>query len=85
MLDIASSSGIRADARRGRRSDRVYGAAGSLRAGFIPASHAAWWILMACSGLVLVLGYLATTRRAAESAQHVAAALNPEALIEHTH
>ena len=58
---------------------------GSLRAGFIPASHAAWWTLMACSGLVLVLGYLATTRRAAESAQHVAAALNPEALIEHTH
>ena len=61
------------------------GAAGSLRAGFIPASHAAWWTLMACSGLVLVLGYLATTRRAAESAEHVAAALNPEALIEHTH
>ena len=61
------------------------GASGSLRAGFIPASHAAWWTLMACSGLVLVLGYLATTRRAAESAQHVAAALNPEALIEHTH
>jgi EmrB/QacA subfamily drug resistance transporter len=61
------------------------GAAGSLHTGFIPASHAAWWTLTACSGLVLLLGFLATTRRARESARHVAAALNPEALIGHNH
>lgn len=62
----------------------VAGAAGSLRTGFIPASHAAWWTLTACSGLVLVLGFLATTGRARESARQVAAALNPEALTGHT-
>lgn len=61
------------------------GAAGSLHTGFIPASHAAWWTLTACSGLVLLLGFLATTRRARESARHVAAALNPEALTGHNY
>jgi EmrB/QacA subfamily drug resistance transporter len=61
------------------------GATGPLRTGFIPASHAAWWAMTACSGLVLLLGFLATTRRARESARHVAAALNPEALIGHNH
>jgi len=61
------------------------GADRSLRTAFIPASQAAWWTLTACSGLVLLLGYLASTRRAAESARHVAAALNPEALTGHTH
>lgn len=60
------------------------GAAGSLHAGFISASHDAWWTLTACSGLALLLGFLATTRRAHESAQRVAAHLNPEALLEHT-
>jgi len=61
------------------------GATGPLRTGFIPASHAAWWAMTACSGLVLLLGFLATTRRARESARNVAAALNPEALIGHNH
>jgi MFS family permease len=60
-------------------------AGGPPHAGFIAASHAAWWALTACSGLVLLLGFLATTRRAAESAQQVAAALNPEALTGHNH
>jgi EmrB/QacA subfamily drug resistance transporter len=60
-------------------------AGGPPHAGFVPASHAAWWALTACSGLVLLLGFLATTRRAAESARQVAAALNPEALIDHNH
>ncbi len=61
------------------------GTAGSPHTGFISASHAAWWTLTACSGLVLLLGFLATTRRARESARRVAAALNPEALIGHNH
>jgi EmrB/QacA subfamily drug resistance transporter len=63
----------------------VAGAAvGSLQAGFIPASHAAWWTLTACSGLALLLGFLATTRRAHESARRVAVDLNPEALSDST-
>jgi MFS family permease len=60
------------------------GAAGSLHAGFISASHAAWWTLTACSGLALLLGFLATTSRAHESARRVAVGLNPEALPDRT-
>ena len=45
------------------------------------ASHPAWWTLTACGAAVLVLGSLATTRRAAESARRTAAQLNPEALV----
>jgi MFS family permease len=60
------------------------GAAGSLRAGFTSASHPAWWVVTACSGLVLLLGFLATTSRARESARRVAAELNPEALAGDT-
>jgi EmrB/QacA subfamily drug resistance transporter len=41
---------------------------------------ASWWLLAACGGVVLVLGFLATTRRANESARRTAAELNPEAL-----
>jgi EmrB/QacA subfamily drug resistance transporter len=58
------------------------GAAGPLRAGFTSAARPAWWALTACSGMVLVLGFLATTARARESARRTAAELNPEALIE---
>jgi hypothetical protein len=60
------------------------GAAGSLPAGFTSASRPAWWLLTACSGLVLLLGFLATTRRSRESARRIAAELNPEALAGHT-
>ncbi len=60
------------------------GAAGSLRAGFTSASQAAWWTLTACSSLVLLLGVLATTKRARASARRTAVELNPEALGEHT-
>jgi EmrB/QacA subfamily drug resistance transporter len=60
------------------------GAAGSLRAGFTSASRPAWWLLTACSGLVLLLGFLATTHRSRESARRIAAELNPEALAGHT-
>jgi MFS family permease len=44
------------------------------------ASHPAWWTLTACGGVVLVLGFLATTRQAKESARRTAVQLNPEAL-----
>jgi EmrB/QacA subfamily drug resistance transporter len=45
-----------------------------------PASHAAWWTLTGCGAIVLVLGLVAGSRRAGESARRTAAALNPEAL-----
>jgi MFS family permease len=59
--------------------------------GAIVASHAsasglsagsppAWWTLTACAGVVLVLGFVATTSRAKASARRTAATLNPEAL-----
>jgi EmrB/QacA subfamily drug resistance transporter len=44
------------------------------------ASHPAWWVLTACCGVVLVLGFVSTAPRAAASAQRTAAELNPEAL-----
>ena len=49
-------------------------------AGLSAASRPGWWTLTACSALVLLLGVVATTRRASESAQRTAAELNPEAL-----
>jgi MFS family permease len=59
-------------------------AAQPLGAGFISASHAAWWTITACSGLVLVLGLLASTSRAYESARRVAADLNPDPASQDT-
>jgi EmrB/QacA subfamily drug resistance transporter len=52
----------------------------SVHAGLASASHPAWWALTACGGVVLVLGYVATSSAANESARRTAAALNPEAL-----
>ncbi len=49
-------------------------------AGFATATHAAWWILAACGAVVLVLGLVATSRRALASARRTAAELNPEML-----
>jgi MFS family permease len=49
-------------------------------AGLALATHPAWWTLAACGGVVLVLGLMATTPRANESARRTAAELNPEAL-----
>ena len=45
------------------------------------ASHPAWWVLTACGAAVLVLGLLATSARAKESARRTAVELNPEALV----
>jgi EmrB/QacA subfamily drug resistance transporter len=50
-------------------------------AGLASATHPAWWTLAACGGLVLVLGHVATTKRARESARLTAAELNPEVLV----
>ena len=47
---------------------------------FAAASHAAWWVLTGCSAVVLVLGLVATTRWAAESARRTAIGINPEFL-----
>ncbi len=55
-------------------------AGGSVDAGLSSASHPAWWMLTACGGAVLLLGFLATTSRAGESARRTAVELNPEAL-----
>jgi hypothetical protein len=52
-----------------------------LSAGVSAASLPAWWTLTACGGVVLVLGLLATTTRAGESARRTAAEPNPEALV----
>ena len=59
-------------------SSQVKGSA--VGSSFASASHAAWWTLSACGAVVLVLGVVATSRRALESARRTAAELNPEAL-----
>jgi EmrB/QacA subfamily drug resistance transporter len=53
---------------------------GSVDPSLFSASAPAWWTLAACGGVVLVLGLVATTSRAGESARRTAAQLNPEAL-----
>jgi EmrB/QacA subfamily drug resistance transporter len=53
---------------------------GSVHADLAAASHLGWWILAGCGAVVLVLGIVATSRRAVESARRTAIELNPEAL-----
>jgi MFS family permease len=53
----------------------------SIHADLSSAMHPAWWTLVACGAVVLVLGIVATSARAKESARHTAAELNPEALV----
>jgi EmrB/QacA subfamily drug resistance transporter len=53
---------------------------GSLHADLSSASPPGWWTLSACGAVVLLLGFMATSSRAKESARRTAAALNPEAL-----
>jgi hypothetical protein len=45
---------------------------GSVRTGFVPASHAAWWVIAGCSGAVLVLGAATTGRWASGTAARTA-------------
>jgi hypothetical protein len=56
-------------------------ASGLVGSGFASASHAAWWTLSACGAVVLVLGVVATSRGALESARRTAVELNPEVLV----
>jgi EmrB/QacA subfamily drug resistance transporter len=53
----------------------------SAHADLSAASHPGWWTLTACGAVVLLLGLLATTKRAVASARSTAAQLNPEALV----
>jgi EmrB/QacA subfamily drug resistance transporter len=52
-------------------------AGSALGAGFAESSHAGWWVLTGCGAVVLLLGFVATSRRAAASAERTAAELNP--------
>ncbi|HWD55610.1 MAG TPA: DHA2 family efflux MFS transporter permease subunit [Acidimicrobiales bacterium] len=54
---------------------------GSFGVNFAAASHAGWWTLAACGAIVLVLGVVATSRWALESARRTATELNPEVLV----
>jgi EmrB/QacA subfamily drug resistance transporter len=45
------------------------------------ATHPAWWMLVGCGAVVLLLAFRATSGRATASARRTAAELNPEALI----
>jgi EmrB/QacA subfamily drug resistance transporter len=47
------------------------------RAGFVAASHPAWFVLAGCGVIVFVLGLVTTSRRAQESAARTAALLTP--------
>jgi MFS family permease len=51
---------------------------GSLQHGLAAASHAGWWTLAGCGGVVLALGVVATSQRALETARLTAAELNPD-------
>jgi EmrB/QacA subfamily drug resistance transporter len=54
----------------------------SVREDLPSAGPAGWWALTACGGVVLLLGFLATSGRAIASARRTAAQLNPEALAD---
>jgi EmrB/QacA subfamily drug resistance transporter len=55
-------------------------AGASVHADLSAASHPGWWTLTGFGAVVLLLGLMATTSRAGESARRTAAALNPETL-----
>jgi EmrB/QacA subfamily drug resistance transporter len=50
----------------------------SLHTGLASASHVGWWILAACGAVVVVLGFVATSPHALETARRTAAELNPD-------
>ena len=53
---------------------------GSVHAGLASASQAAWWVLAGCGAIIVLLGFVATSRWALATAQRTAAELNPENL-----
>jgi hypothetical protein len=48
------------------------GVTGPLETGFVPASHAAWWVIAGCGLAVLIVGAASTGRRADASAARTA-------------
>ncbi len=54
------------------------------RLDFAVASRAGWWVLAGCGAVVLVLGLIATTSWARETARRTAESINPEFLEGHT-
>jgi hypothetical protein len=57
------------------------GITGGLSGGFVPASHAAWWVIVAANAALLVLGALTTGRRAVRSAEKTAGLLSEEPVL----
>jgi predicted MFS family arabinose efflux permease len=57
------------------------GITGGLAGGFVPASHAAWWVIVAANAALLVLGALTTGRRAVRSAEKTAGLLSEEPVL----
>jgi EmrB/QacA subfamily drug resistance transporter len=53
---------------------------GTLHSEFAAKSHTAWWTLAGCGVVILVLGIVATSPRAIQSAIRTARNLNPEVL-----
>jgi len=56
---------------------------GNIHADLAAATHVAWWILVGCGAIVFVLGIVATSHRALESARRTAVELNPDMLADH--
>jgi predicted MFS family arabinose efflux permease len=57
------------------------GITGGLSGGFVPASHAAWWVIVAANAALLVLGALTTGRRAVRTAEKTAGLLSEEPVL----
>jgi EmrB/QacA subfamily drug resistance transporter len=57
------------------------GITGGLSGGFVPASHAAWWVIVAANAALLVLGALTTGRRAVRTAEQTAGLLSEEPVL----
>jgi hypothetical protein len=61
-------------------TSKIGAVAGGVHMDFAVASRAGWWVLAGCGAIVLILGMVATSRRALTSAQRTAKELNPEFL-----
>jgi len=57
------------------------GVSGSLKTGFVPASHAAWWAVTGCGLAVLLLGALTSGRWAAGTATRTAQLVAEEPVL----
>jgi len=68
---LAAAAGVAVD------STAHGGAAGDRLAA---ASHTGWWLLSGCGVVILVLGFVVTSRRAHATAERTAHLLNPEFL-----